>query len=209
MNQQDTQWDYLKEDSGLYHVIRQLGPIPHQTFKDPFVYLIRTIAGQQLSVKAANSINEKFKQLIQQPTPEKVLKLTAEELRSVGFSYKKAEYIHHIARFWIDEKITIATFKDLTDEEIITLLTKIKGVGRWSVEILLAFSLGRPNVFFADDLGIQQGMAIIYGWDHSDKKELKRLMLNKAETFAPHCTMVCLYIWEWKNLVKNNNKKSS
>jgi len=202
MHQTETQWDYLKKDKPLYKIIKALGPIEHKVFKDPFVYLLRTIAGQQLSIKAAASINEKFKQLQPKQTPETVLQLDVEALRQVGFSYNKAAYLHNIAQFWLDQKITKKTFDNLSDEEIIHLLTKIKGVGRWSVEIMLAFSLGRPNVFFADDLGIQQGMSIIYGWHDTDKKELRKLMLEKAKTYAPYSTLVCLYIWEWKHLVK-------
>jgi DNA-3-methyladenine glycosylase II len=198
-----SQLDYLKKDKLLYRVIQQLGPIPLQPTGDPFVHLIRTVAGQQLSVKAAASIFEKFSKLLPKPKPASVLALTIEELRSAGFSYGKASYIHNIAQFWTDKKITAKTFAQMDDEAVIEMLTEIKGVGRWSVEILLAFALGRPNVFFADDLGIQQGMCIIYGWDATDKKKLRQQMMEKAKSFAPYCTTVCLYIWKWKNLVKS------
>lgn len=197
------QFSFLKKDKALYQVICQLGPITHTLHKDPFVYLLRTIAGQQLSVKAAASIFEKFSKLLPMPTPENVLALDVEELRKAGFSYQKAAYIHNIAQFWTEKGITLKTFAKMEDEAIIALLTQIKGVGRWSVEILLAFSLGRPNVFFADDLGIQQGMSIIYEWDTSNKKELRQLMLEKAKTYTPYSTFVCLYIWRWKNMMKS------
>ncbi len=197
------QLDYLQSDTALYPIIRQLGPIPLRRYKNPFSYLIRTVAGQQLSTKAAASIFEKFLQLVPKPTPEAVLLLTTDDMRKAGFSYRKATYLHNIAQFWIEHKITPQTFEHLEDEAVIELLTRIKGVGRWSVEIVLAFSLGRPDVFFADDLGIQQGMSLIYGWNKADKKELRRLMLEKACSYAPHSTAVCLYIWEWKNLVRS------
>jgi len=196
------QLDYLKTDELLYPVIQQLGPMPIAIVEDPFVHLLRTVAGQQLSIKAAASIFDKFSQLLPQPTPENVLLLTTEDLRAVGFSYSKASYLHNIARFWVDNNIGLEMLATMDDEAVIKLLTQIKGVGRWTVEIILAFSLGRTNVFFADDLGIQQGMSIIYGWDVKDKKELRRLMLEKAKTYAPYSTVVCLYIWKWKNLVK-------
>jgi len=198
----DTHFNYLKNDTALYNVITQLGQLEPRVYQDPFVHLLRTIAGQQLSVKAAASIFEKFTQLLQAPTPENVLALEIESLRLVGFSYGKAGYIHNIAQFWIDKKIDKKMFDQMEDEEIIELLTQIKGVGRWSVEILLAFSLARENIFFVDDLGIQQGMSLIYGWDIKDKKELRRLMIEKSKTYAPYSTQVCLYIWQWKNKLK-------
>jgi len=209
LNAHDKQWEYLRHDTEMYRIIQQLGYIEHKIFKDPFVYLLLTVAGQQLSVKAAASINEKFKQLLPAQTPEAVLQLSTEQLRSVGFSYRKASCLHHIARFWLDHKITRKVLEQLGDEDIISLLTQIKGVGRWSVEMLLAFSLGREDVFFADDLGIQQGMAYIYGWDLSEKKKIRRLMPEKARDYTPNATKVCLYIWEWKNVVKSKRQTSA
>ncbi|XZF15735.1 DNA-3-methyladenine glycosylase family protein [Chitinophagaceae bacterium MMS25-I14] len=194
--------DYLKQDTALYSIIQHFGAIKPQIEKDSFLHLIRTVAGQQLSTKAAASIFEKFLRLMAKPTPQKVLALDVEELRSVGYSYNKSAYIKNIAQFWIDHNISSKTFEKMADEEIILWLTQIKGVGRWSVEILLAFSLGRKNIFFADDLGIQQGMCLLYGWDSKDKKALKKKMLAKAETYAPFTTIVCLYIWKWKNKIK-------
>lgn len=197
-----TQLDYLKGDELLYPIIQQLGAMPALQSEDPFLHLLRTVAGQQLSIKAAASIFEKFTQLLPHPTPENVLLLTVDDLRHAGFSYSKAGYLHNIAKFWVEHNLNTGAFANMDDEAIIDLLTQIKGVGRWTVEIVLAFSLDRPNIFFADDLGIQQGMAIIYGWDTKNKKELRRLMLEKARSYAPCATLVCRYIWKWKNFVK-------
>jgi len=199
----ENQFEFLKSDEALYRIIQQLGPMASSLQADPFVHLLRTVAGQQLSVKAAASIFEKFLALLPAPTPESVLALTPDELRAVGYSYIKASYLHNIARFWVEHSLTPEMFESMDDEAAITFLNQIKGVGRWSVEIMLAFSLGRPNIFFADDLGIQQGMCIIYGWDASDKKALRKLMLEKAATYTPHSTQICRYIWAWKNLVKS------
>lgn len=197
------QFEFLREDEALYRVIQQIGELEPRLEPGPFVYLLRTVAGQQLSVKAAASIFARFLELLPAPTPENVLALTPDQLRAVGYSYGKASYLHNIAQFWMEHGITETKLQAMTDEEVIALLTQIKGVGRWSVEIMLAFSLGRPDIFFVDDLGIQQGMSIIYGWDTTDKKTLRSLMLEKASKYSPHTTAVCRYIWAWKNRVKS------
>jgi DNA-3-methyladenine glycosylase II len=197
------QFNYIQHDKKLFAMLQTMDEIKITKRKNVFLWLMRSIAGQQLSTKAAYTIFEKFLTILPEPTPQAVLALDIEQLRAVGFSYNKGAYIQNIAQFWIDENITDKTFTKKTDEEIIDYLTQIKGVGRWTVEMLLMFTLGRENVFAIDDLGIQQAMCRLYGWDATDKKEMKKKMQAKAKTYSPHCTLLCMYLWKWKDDKKN------
>jgi DNA-3-methyladenine glycosylase II len=198
------QFAYLQSDKKIFAVLQQMPEIQLQKRKNIFLWLVRSVAGQQLSTKAAHAIFEKFLILIEHNcTPEKIVLLDIEQLRAVGFSYNKSAYIKNIAAFWIDNNITDKTFITKSDEDIITYLTQIKGVGTWTVQMLLMFTLGRPNVFAVDDLGIQQAMCKLYDWDATNKKELKSKMLAKANTYAPYSTVICMYLWRWKEVKTN------
>jgi DNA-3-methyladenine glycosylase II len=194
---------HLQKDKKLYAIIQQMDEIKISKRKNVFLWLVRSVAGQQLSTKAAFSIFEKFLALIDEPTPAAILQLDIEQLRGVGFSYGKSGYIQNIARYWQEHSITDKTFTHLSDAQIIDMLTTIKGVGTWTVQMLLMFTLGRPNVFAVDDLGIQQAMCMLYNWDASNKKEMKTKMLTKAKSYAPQSTLVCMYLWKWKDDKKN------
>jgi DNA-3-methyladenine glycosylase II len=195
---------YLKKDKKIINIINSIEDIIIEKQKNVFMQLVRSIAGQQLSVKAADSIFQKFLTVLntKSPKPENILALDIEELRAVGFSYNKGNYIKNIAQFWLDNKLTDKHFEKLSDEEIISFLTQIKGVGVWTVQMLLMFTLARPNLFAIDDLGIQQGMAIIYDWQNEDVKTLKQKMMLKAKDYAPHSTYICLCIWRHKDTMK-------
>jgi DNA-3-methyladenine glycosylase II len=197
------QFAYLQKDKKLFAMLQSMQELKIEKRKNVFLQLTRSVAGQQLSTKAAHSIFQKFLAIIPDPTPQSILALNIEQLRAVGFSYNKGAYIQHIAQFWLDENISDKTFTKLSDEQIIEYLTQIKGVGKWTVEMLLMFTLGRQNVFAVDDLGIQQAMCRLYGWDETNKKEMKIKMLATAKTYAPFSTLVCMYLWKWKDDKKN------
>jgi DNA-3-methyladenine glycosylase II len=196
-------FDYLQKDKKIFSLLQSSDEIKLQKRKNVFLQLTRSVAGQQLSTKAAHAIFQKFLNIIPETTPQAILTLDIEQLRAVGFSYSKSAYIQNIAKFWIDENITDKTFTKLSDEEIIIYLTKIKGVGSWTVEMLLMFTLGRQDVFAVDDLGIQQAMCRLYGWDETNKKEMKIKMLAKAKTYSPNTTLICMHLWKWKDNKKN------
>jgi DNA-3-methyladenine glycosylase II len=197
------QFAYLQSDNKLFAMLQQMEAIKIVKRKNVFLWLVRSVAGQQLSTKAAHSIFQKFLALITEPTPQQIVELDIEQLRNVGFSYNKSAYIKNIAAFWIQHNITDKMFTSMQDDVIIDYLTQIKGVGKWTVQMLLMFTLGRQNVFAVDDLGIQQAMCLLYGWDASDKKTLRIKMLRKANTYAPYSTLVCMYLWKWKDDKKN------
>lgn len=168
--------------------------------KDVYYDLLESIVSQQLSVKAAATIHGRFMALFEDgiPYPEKLLALDVPTLRSVGLSNQKASYMHNVAAFFVQEKLHGANWDTLTDEEIIQKLTKIKGVGRWTVEMILMFTLGRPDVLPVDDLGIQQAMKRLYELEETGKA-LRARMVEIAEPWRPYRTHACRYLWKWKD----------
>ncbi len=165
------------------------------------IRLMASIISQQLSTKVAAIIFDRFLSLYpaKKPTIQKVLDTSEETLRGIGISYAKIKYIYAVANFCLEHKITDKKLQGLSNEAIIELLTQIKGVGKWTVEMLLMFSLGREDVFAVDDLGIQQAMTKCYNLDHSNKKALKESMLAIAESWSPYKTYACLHLWRWKD----------
>jgi DNA-3-methyladenine glycosylase II len=167
------------------------------------IKLMGSIISQQLSTKVAAIIYERFLALFpaKKPTIQKVLDTPEDTLRAIGISYAKINYIYAVASFCLELKITDKKLQRLSNEEIIALLTQIKGVGKWTVEMLLMFSLGREDVFAVDDLGIQQAMTKLYHLDPTNKKQFKLDMLAIADAWSPFRTYACLHLWRWKDAV--------
>lgn len=165
------------------------------------IRLMASIISQQLSTKVAAIIFDRFLDLYpgKKPTIQKVLDTSEETLRGIGISYAKIKYIYAVANFCQVHKITDKKLAQLPDEAIIDLLVQINGVGKWTVQMLLMFSLGRENVFAVDDLGIKQAMVKLYRLDPSNKKELKAKMLSISEAWSPFKTYACLHLWRWKD----------
>jgi DNA-3-methyladenine glycosylase II len=163
--------------------------------------LMASIMSQQLSTKVARVIYHRFLELYngKEPNPQQVLDTPPEKLRAIGLSNAKVSYVQNVARFCIDHQITDKKLLAMNNEEIIELLTAIKGVGKWTVEMLLMFTLGREDVFAVDDLGIQQAMTHIYKLDATDKKAMKEKMLRLSSKWTPYRTYACLHLWAWKD----------
>jgi DNA-3-methyladenine glycosylase II len=163
--------------------------------------LMASIMSQQLSTKVAQVIYRRFLELYsgKEPKPQQVLDTPFEKLRGIGLSNAKVSYVQNVAHFCIEHKITDKKLLSMSNEEIIELLTRIKGVGRWTVEMLLMFTLGREDVFAPDDLGIQQAMVKTYKLDDSNKKALREKMLKLSEKWKPYRTYACLHLWKWKD----------
>ncbi len=119
-------------------------------------------------------------------------------MRQVGLSRQKASYIKNVANFFLEEKIDSKDWAAKIDEDILETLTQIKGVGTWTVEMILMFTLDRQDVFPVGDLGIQNAMIALYDIK-GDKKELKSKLIEIAEPWKPHRTLACRYLWEWKD----------
>jgi DNA-3-methyladenine glycosylase II len=163
--------------------------------------LMASIMSQQLSTKVAQVIYRRFLELYKgkEPKPQQVLDTPFEKLRGIGLSNAKVSYVQNVARFCIEHKITDKKLLVMDNEAIIELLTQIKGVGRWTVEMLLMFTLGREDVFAPDDLGIQQAMIKTYRLDNTDKKAFREKMLKLSEKWKPYRTYACLHLWHWKD----------
>lgn len=169
--------------------------------KNISVRLMASIMSQQLSTKVAKVIFHRFLTLYngKEPKPQQVLNTPFETLRGIGLSNAKVTYVQNVAQFCIDHKITDTKLQKMGNEDIIELLTQIKGVGKWTVEMLLMFSLGREDVFAVDDLGIQQAMCKLYKISAADKKKMKTRMLKISAAWTPYRTYACLHLWGWKD----------
>ena len=168
--------------------------------RDVYLYLCYSIMSQQLSTKVADVIRKRFLNLYPaKPTAAEILNTPHETLRSIGLSGAKANYVHNVARFSIESGMDHKKLAKMSNEEVIEYLTKIKGVGRWTVEMLLIFTLGREDVFAVDDLGIQQAMIKIYKLDKSDKKKLQADMLRISSKWSPYRSYACLHLWRHKD----------
>lgn len=169
--------------------------------KNTPIRLIASIISQQLSTKVAKIIFDRFLKLYEdkEPTCLQVLATDPIILKSIGLSNSKVAYIQNVAQFFIDQKITDNQLYKMQPEAVIELLTQIKGVGRWTVEMLLMFSLGHENVFAVDDLGIQQAMIKLYKIKYTTKKELQVKMIVKSKKWEPYKTYACLHLWKWKD----------
>jgi len=195
---------HLRKDPAMKEIILHTGRIETTGHKDLFTALLRSIVSQQLSGKASDTIWSRFIQLFphHQPTAESILRLDAEVLRNAGLSYQKAGYLQNIARFSIEETLEYRRLYRKTDEALIEYLTSIKGVGRWTVEMILIFTLNRPDVFPVDDLGIQQAMMMKFGI-RKKGKELKSEMIAISERWAPYRSLATRHLWKWKDTQKH------
>ncbi len=184
-------------------IARTIGDEVHELKLHPNipVRIMASIISQQLSTKVAKIILKRFLEIYKgkEPKPQQVLDTPAETLRAIGLSNAKVSYIHNVARFCIEHRITDKKLLAMSNDEIVDLLVQIKGIGKWSVEMLLMFTLGREDVFAVDDLGIQQAMALLYKLDPEDKKAMKEKMLKLSAKWSPYRTYACLHLWKWKD----------
>ena len=162
--------------------------------------LLSSIISQQLSVKAAATIKGRFLALFPEnsPKPELVLAASTEELRAVGLSGQKVGYVRSVAQYKLDGLLEDADIAHLPDEELIQRLVAIKGIGRWSAEMILMFALQRPDVMPVDDLGIYNAMKRLYQLEESHK-DAKKKMMALSENWRPHRTLACRYLWQSLN----------
>jgi len=195
-----TYQQYLKKDLKFAPLLKG-EPYVLKKRKNTGVRLIASIISQQLNTKVAKIIFLRFLDLYHgyEPSMQEVIDTPIETLRSIGLSSAKVSYVQNVARFFLEYKITDKKLYTMEPEAVIALLTQIKGVGSWTVEMLLMFSLGHENVFVEDDLGIQQAMIGLYKIKYTTKKELKTKMLKKAAAWAPFKTYACLHLWNWKD----------
>lgn len=188
---------FRSSDPILYQVAVRIEPerlLRTAEERDLFRDLCREIIGQQLSTKAASTIYSRFEALFPGNliTPEVLATLSIEQLRAVGLSNAKAKYVLGIADAVISKTINIHSLHELDDELVITELTKLKGVGTWTAEMFLMFTLGRPDVFSVKDLGLKRAIERLYNLSNPTAEE----MLSLAANWSPYRTYACRVLWQ-------------
>jgi DNA-3-methyladenine glycosylase II len=197
--------EHLSKDAYLKKVIETTNLETLPLDKDVYKNLIKSIVSQQLSVKAASTIYNRFLGLFKDQYPESdyIITMDVETLRSVGLSRQKASYIQNVAYFFKSEKLLEKNWAKFSNDDIIKNLTQIKGVGKWTVQMILMFTLQRPDIFPIDDLGIQNAMIRLYNLEGKyskssiDQKNLRQELHLIAENWSPNRTIACRYLWKY------------
>ena len=192
--------EHLSKDDKLKKLIKQHGTFKLTKQKNLCLYLCYSIMSQQLSSKVSLVIRKRFIDLYGgEPTPRQIIDTPFEKLRAIGLSNAKVNYVQNVARFEIEKGMDHKKLSKMSNEEVIDYLTQIKGVGRWTTEMLLMFALCREDLFAINDLGLQQAVLGLYDLKHRKKKIMHAKILKIAEQWAPYRTYACLYSWSWKD----------
>jgi DNA-3-methyladenine glycosylase II len=192
--------NHLSKDKKLKKLIESREPFQLKQQKKVYLHLCGSIMSQQLSVKVADVIWKRFLALYQkQPSPEQIATTEFAMLRGIGLSNAKVNYVQNVARFAMEQGMDWKQLQKMSNEEVTQHLIQIKGVGRWTTEMVLMFALGREDVFAVDDLGIQNAMIALYKLDNTDKKKLRAELLRISEKWSPYRTYACLHLWRWKD----------
>jgi DNA-3-methyladenine glycosylase II len=165
------------------------------------LYLCLSIISQQLSTRVARVICDRFLELFtgEEPSCERILQVEKSTLRSIGLSESKCHYIHNVCAFFQEQKLSDKKLHEMSNEDVIETLIPIKGVGNWTIQMLLMFAMAREDVFAPDDLGIQKAMTRLYKLEAYSPKELKKEMHAISEMWKPFRTYACLALWSWKD----------
>lgn len=187
----------LSQDPVMADIIRQGEEIIQEPHEDIYLSLLSSIISQQLSTKVARVIKGRFLALFPDtyPQPGRVLEKPDDELRGAGLSFQKIGYIRNVAAFAQAGHLDYQVISQMEDEDLIRHLVQIKGVGRWTAEMILMFTLVRPDVFPVDDLGIQNAMKKQYGLSQTGKSLLSDMSLI-AESWRPYRTLASRYLWQ-------------
>ncbi|MEY4726066.1 MAG: putative glycosylase [Pseudomonadota bacterium] len=182
----------MKKDRVMKRLIPQFGNACLESRGDAFVTLARSIVGQQISVKAAQSVWDRFIQLPRKLTPANVLKLKVDDMRAAGLSARKVEYLVDLALHFENGTVHVKKWAEMDDEAIIAELVAIRGIGRWTAEMFLMFHLLRPDVLPLDDVGLINGISQNYFSGESVSRSEAR---EVAAAWAPYCSVATWYIW--------------
>ena len=182
----------MRKDRVMRRLIPQFGQAALESRGDAFVTLARSVVGQQISVKAAQTVWDRFAALPKRMTPAMVLKLKVDDMRAAGLSARKVEYLVDLALHFSNKQVHVQQWAEMDDEAVIAELVAIRGIGRWTAEMFLIFHLMRPNVLPLDDVGLINGISQAYfsgePVSRSDAREV-------AANWAPFCSVATWYIW--------------
>lgn len=197
--------EYLSaRDPVLGRAIAEIGPLRREINPDAFSSLVNAIVGQQISTKAQITVWNRVVAFVGRVTPGSIAALSEASLASLGMSGRKARYIRSLADKALSGDFDPAALCSLGDEDAISELVSLDGVGPWTAEMLLIFSLGRPNVFSFGDAGIRSGLKKLHGLDDLDAAAFARF----RELYSPHCTVASFYLWEIAGMRKVNTVRS-
>jgi DNA-3-methyladenine glycosylase II len=189
---QDACKHLMKKDRVMKRLIPKFGDAQLSSRGDAFSTLARSIVGQQISTKAAQTVWDRFALLPKKMTPAAVLKLKVDDMRTSGLSARKVEYLIDLALHFSDGRLDVNGWADKDDETIIKELVAIRGIGRWTAEMFLIFHQLRPNVLPLDDIGLLNGISASYFSGESVSRSEAR---EVAQAWAPYCTVATWYIW--------------
>ena len=183
------------QDPIMRRVIDRVGPCRLKPRRNRFRTLLGSIIGQQISTSAAQTIRQRVEQLVRPgvPTPSKVAQLSASQLRSAGLSRQKASYVRDLVDKSLAGQILYRRFSNMTDEEVTENLVQVKGIGQWTAQMFLIFSLGRQDVFPYDDLGIRNAIRRLYGLHQMPKKMTSSRI---AAPWHPYASVASWYCWQ-------------
>jgi len=184
--------DYLtSKDKRLGEAITKIGPIRREVTPELFPALVKSIAAQQISTKAQETIWGRMRERFDPFTPEVLANRSVEELQGCGISMRKATYIHEMTQAIADGKLDLDALHTLSDEEVCSELIKLKGIGVWTAEMLLTFSLQRPDIVSFGDLAILRGMRMLY----RHREITPELFAKYRKRYSPYGTVASLYLW--------------
>ncbi len=184
-----------KNDPVLRSIIKRSKPCSLKPHRDYYISLLESIIGQQLSIKAAASINRRFIQLVgDPPLPEKIIQFDDEFLRTAGLSYSKIKYVKDLSLKILNKELKLKQIPALCDEDIIAELTKVKGIGLWTAQMFLIFTLARPDVLPYLDLGIRKSIQNLYGLRKLPEQAGVEKIAKKYN-WRPYCSIASWYLW--------------
>jgi DNA-3-methyladenine glycosylase II len=189
---------HLSKDPIMKELIETLDAPIFTVSNNLFFDIVDSIVSQQLSTKAAATILKRFLDLFETkpaPTPEEILQQSDESMRAAGLSFQKIKYVKGLSQAIINKELDLKDIPNLSDEEIINELTKIKGIGRWTAEMILMFSLHRPDIFSIGDLGLRNAVSKLYSIDRDNLKEIEKI----AVCWSPFRTLASRYLWKSLN----------
>ena len=188
-----TEIDYLSaKDELLGQAIKDIGIIEREVHPDLFTALIRNIVSQQIAKKAAVTVWGRMCDLLTEVTPEKIEATDVSAIQKCGMSMRKAGYIKSAAKALVSGEIDLKCFPEMTDEQIIKVLSSLPGIGIWTAEMLLLFSLQRPDVLSWNDLALKRGVKNLYGLEKLTKAQFEEY----RKRYSPYGSVASLYLWE-------------
>lgn len=184
--------DYLKsKDKRLAEVIDKVGMLQREVIPDLFSALVNSIVGQQISTKAHQTIWERMLKLVVKVNPENILEQSVDELQTIGLSFRKVEYIRNLAEKVMCKELDLEELQTLTDDEVIVQLSSLKGIGVWTAEMIMIFSMQRKDIVSYGDLAIVRGLRMLY-----HHREITPEKYNKYKRrYSPYGTVASLYLW--------------